>query len=995
MPPKNSNGASKGKGKAKKAPENSKGGDVLPSEGAAAGLKSKRHRVGTAHQVKEEDRTGTKWDAESYETLRRQCRERGLLHKNLKKAQLAKQLAEDDSRNSAAAVAKRQRDRQQRIQDETQKRRKASEKSGRAALREQRREGENESEEGHFVSSYDGGIVGELATPSDTAITTETTTRSSLQSSYHPNIPYQTLCIFEWPYPELPSPRPPKTPTTPHYNPEYPMDLIGSTPRIHPVRMKYKPMFLQTTKSNEGVVLPGKKSPPNLAPDFVPKPSPEAVEAVRNGVRIKQLRRTKIESGEDWNKRTQLQWWDGSIFLEDFQTPGEWGDGRTPSLKAQTQNATKASSSPSRSTSKPTPAPGVGSGSKKPQSKPKPAEGRKNQGRNRKQLALEATTSTIKSRHPVLYVPAHLDLDDDVEYPHTLDRLFYITYLDQEMPHFFFWTRPGEWEDPRQENPKYSLWKAQDQEDARIEQDILDVQRIQRETYNAWGRAEDLKSNILWYQAVPLSSTRIRVKKPRATLNPLSTDLKDYSGFKDPELERAICMAEELLIKKGLKYTLEALRDRYDADEGDHENWGRLTESLPRLYPAGKLPEAPPVHLKEIPDESIALKIAKLEYGRPPLPLRGDEPWTRNDDKYWDIVRKPPILDEKLEFLDDAARKRKRSTSSPGSEGLPRKRARFHESSYESKHHNSEQFLQRPFDDFNDHVNLLTRSKNPMAFLDTYAGKPSGISRTKATYASSRRPYQSIKARSTQRARAMRARRNSEPDWLYSTAGLSAKNSSLRRSFGSMDQGATNSICNPIKGKKAAGLGVKVSFAPNTVEKRTAYNDKIEAVDVAADGDLDTPIISTRLNLQRTAPAAKNPPKRRYHDPKVEVPILTGVRAKSSKVSKISTVNPRVSSSSTKSSRRKTRAVDPTYKDLPTPSSCTPSPVLRVPRRKPHNHPDATFRIRKASLAEASDDTSPLLKPKKKTPKAKPSSAKATPAPIHILSKKRKPGRAR
>ena len=127
--------------------------------------------------------------------------------------------------------------------------------------------------------------------------------------------------------------------------------------------------------------------------------------------------------------------------------------------------------------------------------------------------------------------------------------------------------------------------------------------------------------------------------------------------------------------------------------------------------------------------ESVALKIAELEHGQPPSPLRGDEPWTRNDDKYWGIATKRPVPDEKLGFLDDAARKRKRRTSLCSSEDPPCKRTRFHQDAYDSKCYDSEQPLQRPFDDFNDYIDLLTRSKTPVAFPDTYSVRAGGNSR--------------------------------------------------------------------------------------------------------------------------------------------------------------------------------------------------------------------------------------------------------------------------
>jgi len=914
MLPKAPKGASR-KGKAKREREKSAKEDNIALSAGAAAPKLKKQRIGTTHQVKEEDRTRTKWDFENYETLRGECRERGLLHKNLKKAQLAKQLAEDDARNDVAAVEKRRRE-ARKIQEEVERKRKEVEKSERIAQREQQRnEGGNETDEGYLINLYDGGVTGELITLSGTATTTETATRSSVSSPYHPNIPYQTLSVFEWPYPELPSPSPPKTPTTPHYDPDSPMHLIASTPPIQPVRMKYKYMFLQTTKSNEGVVLPGKKTPPNLSPDFVPRPSPEAVQAARNGVRIKQLRRTKIESGKEWNKRTQLQWWNGGMFLEDYQVPEEWDADQPSSSEAPSPGAAETISSTSRSKLVSRSKPRSRSRSKNLQSKAKsrlksrPARGRNTSGRNRKQLALEAASSTIRSKNPVLYLPACLDMDNDDGFPHTLDRLFYITYLDQEMPHFFFWTRPGDWEDPTQENPEYNIWKAQDRENAKIEEDILDSQRVQREKDNAWDRAEDLKSNMTWFQPVPLSGTGVRVRKPRTTLGPISTDLKYYSKFKDPKLERAICVAEEMLIRKGLKYTLGALRKRYEADAGDHEHWDRLTERLPRLYPAGKLPEAPPVHVKEMQDGSVALKIAELGYGQPPSPLRGDEPWTRNDDKYWDIVRKRPIPDEKLGFLDDVARKRKRRTSLCSSEDLPCKRLRFHQDAYDSKCYDGEQPLQRPFDDF-DH------------------------------------------------------------------------------------QAASISTRKTTKGKKAAELGVKVSFASSTVEKRTEYNDNVGDVDdVAADGDLDTPIASTKSNLKRTTSAAPKPIKSVLCRPTVEVmapPAMKVKKISSSKVHRLSPTTTIVRLTTTRAGHRKTQHIDPTREYSHSPSPTTPSPVLCIPKRKPHNHPDATFRIRKASLAETSDEVSPLHKPKKKNAKTNASSTKAKPVPVFILPKKKK-----
>ena len=268
------------------------------------------------------------------------------------------------------------------------------------------------------------------------------------------------------------------------------------------------------------------------------------------------------------------------------------------------------------------------------------------------------------------------------------------------------------------------------------------------------------------------------------------------------------------------------------------------------------------------------------------------------------------------------------------------------------------------------------------------------MAQSKASHVWGRNPYQGQRTLSIQHTRALGARRNSEPNWLHSMVAPNAKKSSLRRSFSSMDQAASISTRKTTKGKKAPGLGVKVSFAPNTAEKRTVYNDNVGAVDdVAADGDLDTPIASTKSNLKRTTPAAAKPIKRVLRRPIVEVMAPPAMKAQktSSKAHRLGPTATTVRSTTTRTACRKTQHIDPTYEDSPSPSLSTPSPVLRIPKRKPHDHPDAIFRIRKASLAETSDEVSPLHKPRKKIAKTNASSAKAKPIPVLILPKKKKP----
>ena len=65
----------------------------------------------------------------------------------------------------------------------------------------------------------------------------------------------------------------------------------------------------------------------------------------------------------------------------------------------------------------------------------------------------------------------------------------------------------------------------------------------------------------------------MRIKKFRTILSPININLKYYSKFKDPKFKYTIFITKEMLIRKGLKYTLSILKKQYKADIGDYKYW--------------------------------------------------------------------------------------------------------------------------------------------------------------------------------------------------------------------------------------------------------------------------------------------------------------------------------------------------------------------------------------------------------------------------------------
>ncbi|OCK79042.1 hypothetical protein K432DRAFT_78879 [Lepidopterella palustris CBS 459.81] len=1024
-------------------------------------------KTGRAHKVKEEDLTYTRWDNASYEELRNTCRERDIPSKDSKKAMMAKALAADDETKEKASNKEIAEARERKVLEAKEKKRKEQESARRAEQERRKRkelgEGEGDAEEdGIDEDSADKGAADEGGEGSDDDqeygtvmegkvmekddslqdTTKESTTRDTA-SSYSPQFHYQKIRIYSWPYPDLPSPSKPKTPTTPRRSRVEPLQIEQDIlPETVPVKMKYSVWPLATTKTKEEVVTPGWNYPFFIKGDWVPKLYQGTIEAARNGALIKQLRHTKIESGKDWSKRTYVQWWNGRIFLEDVSN--------TPSKSASKRKASTSSSSSrqmfkSRSPSKETP------------------NFTRNQ-RNKISMALDIHSLTSGKLNPFVYLPAYLDYDheeyDSSVLPRTLDGLYFITSKDEDLPYFYFWTRPGEWQDPTQLNPEWKSVKDTDEKLAGIEEYdraaaalLRRASRSRREKQSRmvdklFGDVSDSDEDS--YDAtrpVPLSQSKIRVRKTELIPKPgeatevLDLNLRRYSYAENPELERAICSAERLLNKGGLKCALDWLKkDGPKYGHGGHCEL--LTEKLPFIYPSGKLPAAPPVHEDgAILPKSVAWKIASLKHPNPDelvSPLRGDEPWTRNDDEYWIVVDRDKNKDEavtvdtqeglaavpELDFLSQVGAKRKQTSSSSPTMFRPPKHERMDGEEYHLNdggpvHSGGAETLQRGFDDHAD-IDGLFAIPDSVSFLDGYSGSASGLlppsqrARAKPFHeAQSARSHicgdQSGFGRTNRhadrRASGLLTRKFQMPvhdvRWqLYALTKESMKHelfcrvclepvdcidqgqihkhyeqhrrgthcqelepggqsymptsipqpsvpspSVLRRALGSVGLGASGPKRKSARmQKKGAGLGVKATFSPNTLEKIVAYNDKVDDRG-AADEDYDSPVSPAKSNIKSKTTTATR-------------------AARIPKCLNLATIRDppgRMVTRSTTRSTRKPKQTDSTYEASPTSSPGTPSPVLRVIKRKPANHLDARFTIRKASLEKADLSTSPAV----------------------------------
>jgi hypothetical protein len=576
------------------------------------------HARGGTHKVKDEHLTHTKWDALNRQQLEAELRTRpGLYKKDLKKHEIARRLADDDQR---MAQEQRQRERDQRKRAEEEKKRRELEEqrkeqerkeqeeadAERRRLREQRRqEGEEvsdttRSESESEVEAKGTEAIGTIVYSSPSSEPSDS--ESTLSSAPSPLFPNSRLRIFYWMNEGLAFPKqPPKE--------EPAIDKITCTV-----------LDLLTTKTNETLQLPGRTYREEVGADYVHRLSEWAINCARNGVLVETLRKAVVEPAKDWAKRTHVESWTGHVYFKQLPRTST-----TPLAEATRQLAKNAKE-------------------KKKASGKLTVKEKMLQRKKYKQQKVLTEYASSQWRPPIGFAPVHLSYphlhDEEIDGAKALNNLFYIRFPGNDMPTYYFWTRTDDWQDPTQPNP---LWAKEKNADEKLEREAererqLALKKAANKLYKRPPEPEDA------VRPYPLDETRTRVKKP-GTPRMFRRGQKRVPGI--PKYDLTVWDIERQLWADGLAAVLARYRDEW-LQEGKEEQWLYLTKHMPKLYPSGKLPGVPPV-LRELDEEqelprSLAEKFACVEVGgpeRPVSPVRGDEPWTGNDDEYWDVVDRP------------------------------------------------------------------------------------------------------------------------------------------------------------------------------------------------------------------------------------------------------------------------------------------------------------------------------------------------------------------
>jgi hypothetical protein len=249
-------------------------------------------------------------------------------------------------------------------------------------------------------------------------------------------------------------------------------------------------------------------------------------------------------------------------------------------------------------------------------------------------------------RPPIAYAPVHLDCphqhDPETDGPCELENLYYIRFPGNTLPSYYFWTRRRDWQDPLKMNPKWKGEKLLDEEAEGAEREAAEA-ALEQDRKAFYVRAPNDKDK---HRPYPVNKSKTRVKKPNLPRDILEPPMRPP---KTPKYDAAVGRIERQLVLHGFDTTLRSYRKHW-LDNGKEQHYFLLVENMPKLYPSAKLPETPPVHQNQrrLP-RSLAEKMASVQApsrDRPLSPIRGDEPWTRDDDKYWDVADVPPKISE-------------------------------------------------------------------------------------------------------------------------------------------------------------------------------------------------------------------------------------------------------------------------------------------------------------------------------------------------------------
>ncbi|KAH6851696.1 hypothetical protein B0T12DRAFT_501369 [Alternaria alternata] len=625
------------KGKPKKDNPALYGGSPEPSEPSTTRYAAV-HRRGGTHKVRDEHKTDSKYDNYNYKELVDQAKERGIYRKDMKKVEMAWALKHDDEEERRAeqdAVLALQRKRQEAKEEEERraahKQRQIEEKHERRIEKERRRQ-RDESVSDDTLSDAD--IEAQETSRNEYAreqfghaLSDESWNSTSTESSPEPPMDRDTkpdcrLRLFEWPHEQLPDTHPPRF-----------FSFSEPKPRAIP----YAPLRLTTTSSKQKLVLPGSKYPTGVDPDFCPLLSPCTRSAARNGHLIGTLRHAVVESGVDWAQRTLVQGWNAHMYFHlgsrhhNESKPGladtyrKWGLEKRKVLQVKGKGEARKEERAARHVQR---------------------------RRNRTRLVQEVYESSLWRLGGMGYVAAYLDYWGDRggggggdgrggrfggrrgawgKEERVLENLFFVRFVGCDVPHYYFWSREGEWGDPCFPNP---AWEAAGQ----LDEDEQDGVKM----------VEDAKGGKRRYRlgsknhVEPVSSTKtrlIRVRRPSLTLS--FTAASSFSSPSSPiSIASATTHAERYLYNHGLTSTLSAYRARWLA-KGKTTHWKTFAANLPTLWPSGNIPDVPPVETRL--GACLALKIAAIDVssagGKTTFsPVMGGEAWTGNDDKLWEVV---------------------------------------------------------------------------------------------------------------------------------------------------------------------------------------------------------------------------------------------------------------------------------------------------------------------------------------------------------------------
>ncbi|CAI6336050.1 unnamed protein product [Periconia digitata] len=606
----------KGKSKAKN-PDLYEDEDATEAEERSKAPQAAVHARGGRWEVRDDLKTGTHWDDMHHIDLKRATEEAGVHKKDMSKIEMIHALAKKDRIDEMERKAAEKEEQRKKRLVEIQERKKHAERLWRKRDRQARRSrGED------YVSDTTDSGSDSLGRGSDDESNMSTTTTPSESSITSVN-PAPRLRIYEWPYGDAPPANPPQAPMS---SSDASMNDIQPEPL--PKRLPYAVMKIMTTVSKEKLELPGRQYSEEVGPDFVLSLSEHTKDCARNGIMYGQLQRAVIERATDWARRTQVQWWNGIMC---FNLPPRGSSRKVLADVYAKWNRNKKKLHRREGLR--------GGGIHK--AEPKQIATQRLKDQRQKMIDVYAVS---EHRPSICYMPSYLDypfMEEDEEVAARLDNLFYIRFVDMDLPHYYFWST-SEWNDPTKPNPD---WLDANNQNVRL--NSLSINPVLNETGN---------------KLTP-SSRNIRVKK---TLVPRKFRSSSIAP-KTSRYKAAIWAFEKDLYNKGLAVTLKDVRERWNRDGKKTREWRRLVKNLPSLYPAGELPASPPVSTPP-GITSLAEKFAGIEVPSeqrwPIESIIGDEPWTRDDEAYWDIAQIPLIASDTLHDTLHALERR-------GSEDLP------------------------------------------------------------------------------------------------------------------------------------------------------------------------------------------------------------------------------------------------------------------------------------------------------------------------------------